>query len=470
MEKDFKQVLKEIKEGAIEKTAQISHVSYYLLDKTVYSFHFYAVYDRNGKDVLTELFYDLRYKKYSLKRNGKEVRFNVANLDTVIPRLIGGYSRLTGFNSAQSIDQFLEMVSVEENAGMYKAMLNAVGSIGGETVDMTSRAFIRLITTYNKLELLYKAGVDVSSMHNENFRQYVYKASQNDVKKIHEIFEVTKAQYKFMREFAVNNSLFAKKVKYAKHLTQQDMDTYRGYIKHIEELQEKYNMDDRLEIFKDNSSFSSYIDAVWKKNTNYGAYDDREFYSFVAEYNISNPYKLIEYLLFECYNSQGIDFRVAFSEYRDYYRMCVDLEYENFTKYPRYLKTYHDIVTRNYVSVQDEIMNKKFAQVVDRYRHLETTIGDFAIVVPKEAKELVHEGNVLHHCVGGYIKKVAEGKSLIVFLRGKKEKEEPLVTVEIRGNAIVQVQGSVSRYPTTEEKGVLKTFAKRKELEFKSVI
>jgi hypothetical protein len=150
--------------------------------------------------------------------------------------------------------------------------------------------------------------------------------------------------------------------------------------------------------------------------------------------------------------------------------MCTDLEYTNFTKYPRFLRTYHDIVTRNYNSISDEVTNRKFAKATEEHRHLETTIGDYAIVVPAEAKELVTEGNVLHHCVGGYVKKVADRRSLIVFLRDKVKKDEPLVTVEIRDGKIVQALGDVNRLPTADESDALKKFAKRKELKYKAIV
>lgn len=471
MEKDFKQVLEEIQAGTIEKTEQINHVAYYLLEKTSYSFHFYAMYERSGKSVLTEFLYDLRYKKYFMKRNGSEVRFNVANLDTVIPRLKDGYSSSgAGFCSSESINKFFNMVSVKENEGMYNAMMKAIGSIGDERTQMTSRALIRLITTYNKLELLYKAGLDVMFMKNANFRDCVYAASQNDVKKVHEIFGVTKAQYKFLNEFLANGAVFAEHLKTTRTLTQKDMDTYRGYIKYIQELEEKYNIDGRLRNFKQHASFVSFLNATWSKHVNHG-YDDRNFYRFLTHNNHPNPLKLIEYLLFECYVSQGIeDFRVAYSEYQDYYRMCTELQYERFDKYPKYLKTQHDIVSRNYSSIKDEKANKEFAKVTAEYKDWETTLGNYVIVVPDTAKDLVHEGNVLQHCVGSYVKKVASGSSRIVFLREKEARDEPLVTVEIRGSEIVQVRGQANRFPTDDEKEAMRRFAKRKELKFKSIV
>lgn len=478
MNQEFKRVVEMIKSEEMKKTKDIGHVSYYMVDKTPYSFHFYAVYENdNGRTVYAELFYDLRNKVYYMNRNGKPVNFNVANLDTVVPRIKDGYFMGHGFNSDEAISSFFDMVEVPDNTGMYKAMLHAVGAIGNERVDMTSRALIRLITEYSKLELMYKAGVDIKPMFNYAFRSMVYRASAEDVRKIHQIFGVSKAQFKFLAEFTKNDTgSIADLAGHARLLKPEDMDKYRAYQKLIVELEEKYNIDGRLQIFNNNASFSNYIDAVFGQryiyNGNiYGGWDDRDFFGFIYHYNFTNPTKLIEYLLFECYVSQGIEqFRVAMSEYRDYYRMCHELQYERFEKYPRYLKTYHDIVTRNYVAVEDKVANENFIKATEQYKELETVIGDYAIIVPETPHELVYEGNVLQHCVGSYIKKVSQGKSMIVFLREKKTREEPLVTVEIRGDEIVQVRGQANRVPTNDEKDVMRKFAKRRDLKIKSFV
>lgn len=475
MEKDFKEVLAEIKSGAIPLTTQIGHISYYLISKTAYSFHFYTVYERNGKDVLSEMLYDLRNKEYYIKRNGKQVVFSYQNLDTVMPRKRLYHS--SGFGSQESTDAFLEMVSVEENKGMYKEMANGVGSLGLEKIGMLSRALVRLITEYNKLELLYKAGIefpDDYGRYNYSIRQKFYKmvydASQQNIRKVHEVFGLTKSQYKFFREFEgdkITDNFLDRRL-LAARLTQQDMDRYRGLLKYIEELGEKYDVQ-RLGTFQNNTSLEAYMKSiVYKregKNNNW-----TDIFQFIEEFNHSNELRLIEYLLFECYVSQGCQYSTALQEYRDYYRMCMDLQYERFDKYPRYLKTAHDIVTMNYKLVEDKVTLEKFKKKTEEYRHLETVVGDFAICVPGETIELVNEGNVLQHCVGSYVRNVSAGKTRIMFLREKKDQETPLVTVEVRGDEITQARGFSNRSVTHDERTALHKFAKKQRLKVKSHI
>lgn len=74
---------------------------------------------------------------------------------------------------------------------------------------------------------------------------------------------------------------------------------------------------------------------------------------------------------------------------------------------------------------------------------------NFIIRPARSAEEIVQEGRILHHCVGGdtYLKKHNEQKSIILFLRFKEEQETPYITVEIEGERIVQWYGAHDKKP-----------------------
>lgn len=59
--------------------------------------------------------------------------------------------------------------------------------------------------------------------------------------------------------------------------------------------------------------------------------------------------------------------------------------------------------------------------------------GEFLIRPARDAGEIVMEGRILHHCVGGdsYLKRHNDGKSIILFLRTVNEPDMPYITVEI---------------------------------------
>lgn len=472
MVRGFKKTLQEIKEGKIERTLSIGHVDYYMIEKTPYSFHFYAVFERSGRDVLTELLYDLRNKEYFIKRNGREIKFNVDNLDSVIPRTKDFFH--DKFYNRENVTTFFNMVSVEENKGMYEAMVRVIGSIGGERVNMSSRALIRLITEYNKLELIYKSGMDMNIVNHGIVRERVKDAGVENKRKLHQIFGLTKSQLNFLREFEdTYHRYYGNNIRKAQKLTQRDMDTYRGYQELIHELEEKYNIDDRLPVFRRYFGVESFMSAVYTRERIKEGYQSRydyDFFGFITEFNFPNPKKLFEYLLFECYLSQGMEFRIAMEEYRDYYSMSMDLEYTRFERYPKYLKTYHDIIARNYRVASSDIENKKFAEVTDKYKHLEDSVGKLVMVAPTEPKDLITEGNVLGHCVASYVKNVVNERTRIMFLRHKGKEDEPYITVEIRDNKIVQYRGRGNRLPADKQEAskvieAVKRYAKKHKIE-----
>lgn len=64
------------------------------------------------------------------------------------------------------------------------------------------------------------------------------------------------------------------------------------------------------------------------------------------------------------------------------------------------------------------------------------------IVIPKDAAEIVAEGRMLKHCVGGYADRHLEGKTTILFLRRVEAPEIPYVTIEMTaGGEIRQAHG-----------------------------
>ena len=53
-------------------------------------------------------------------------------------------------------------------------------------------------------------------------------------------------------------------------------------------------------------------------------------------------------------------------------------------------------------------------------------------------EKLTAEGKALHHCVGGYIKRMAEGETAIFFLRKVSEPDKPFYTLELQKKRVIQ--------------------------------
>jgi len=61
-------------------------------------------------------------------------------------------------------------------------------------------------------------------------------------------------------------------------------------------------------------------------------------------------------------------------------------------------------------------------------------------VPPRSAKEIVQEGQALHHYVGQYVKNVVQSKCVILFIRQTNAPRKPYCTVELKNGEIVQAR------------------------------
>ncbi|MDY5882086.1 MAG: PcfJ domain-containing protein [Roseburia sp.] len=100
----------------------------------------------------------------------------------------------------------------------------------------------------------------------------------------------------------------------------------------------------------------------------------------------------------------------------------------------------------------------KFGSIQENYRALRNKYyyeDDTYIIRPaRSAEEIVMEGRILHHCVGGdnYLRKHNDGESYILMLRFRKEAEIPYITVEIDASTqkILQWYGAHDKKPDQE--------------------
>lgn len=105
---------------------------------------------------------------------------------------------------------------------------------------------------------------------------------------------------------------------------------------------------------------------------------------------------------------------------------------------------------------EQERLNKLAAKLYDqRKEKFEYADDNFSIVVPKEMNKITKEGVYLHHCVGGYISRVAEGRTNILFLRKNEEIDIPFFTIEVNNhNEIIQIHGLYNRWLGNEPDAV----------------
>ena len=175
------------------------------------------------------------------------------------------------------------------------------------------------------------------------------------------------------------------------------------------------------------------------------------FFTLVEEYKYDIK-SLVEYLFNYLKPFENLEHKEAIQLLRDYYRMANAIG-RNVKKYPKYLKSMHDILTSNfnaYKKEYDEILFEKLKKP-----ELEFKDKVFCIIVPKNSKEIISEGTSLNQCVGSYVDKILREETYIFFLRKTETSEESLITLELKNNKIVQAKGSYNRPLNEEERKFL---------------
>lgn len=140
--------------------------------------------------------------------------------------------------------------------------------------------------------------------------------------------------------------------------------------------------------------------------------------------------------------------------YVDYLHICRRQAYDMKDKsvlFPKNCAAAHDREAERIQKINDAQKNKAFGMAYAGFaRKAVLSNEELQIVCPKRANDLVDEGKALHHCVGSYIDKVADGRCLIVLVRRVEEPKKPYVTVEVRDGKIAQIHGDHNSKPTEE--------------------
>ena len=139
--------------------------------------------------------------------------------------------------------------------------------------------------------------------------------------------------------------------------------------------------------------------------------------------------------------------------------MKVDQGYEmnDIQVFPKDIRRRHDEMVleaeKTKLDKRKKEANERYSKIKAKYHRLSdkysAAAGGLIIRPAKDAAEIVTEGRILHHCVGGdnYLSSHNDGRSFILFLRKISEKDTPYITVEIRDDKIIQWYGAYDRKP-----------------------
>lgn len=138
-----------------------------------------------------------------------------------------------------------------------------------------------------------------------------------------------------------------------------------------------------------------------------------------------------------------IDIRYYF-DYLDVLKdLGVPIDSENVI-IPTDLTVAHDNAVRLLNQMEREVEEKRYNKRLKVIWKLEREYDDYLVKAPKSIMDLITEGKILHHCVGGsgYVEKHRKGKTTILFIRHKNDADTPFYTMEYRDGSIIQIRGA----------------------------
>lgn len=130
------------------------------------------------------------------------------------------------------------------------------------------------------------------------------------------------------------------------------------------------------------------------------------------------------------------------SQWKDYLYMASKLPGGIGEIKPKNLQAAHDRVL-----TESNFFAKKQQeeQIQNRFKQLQPLLfetNELIMKAPESRTEIILEGKMLQHCVGGYVQRHADGKTNILFIRKKDEPDMPYFTIEVSNNYhIVQCHG-----------------------------
>ena len=135
----------------------------------------------------------------------------------------------------------------------------------------------------------------------------------------------------------------------------------------------------------------------------------------------------------------------GFGIYKDYIDFCEKLDYDLTSPeilFPPHLPNAHD---RAYSAIESKkimLEKKKICEVRKKRKLLEFEKDNLVLILPKSPDEIIYEGKVLRHCVGGYAQRHFNLETTILFIRKKDKIDKPYFTIEVSNDfRIVQCHG-----------------------------
>lgn len=172
----------------------------------------------------------------------------------------------------------------------------------------------------------------------------------------------------------------------------------------------------------------------------------------------TTPHKIMKYM--KQHNDGNAS--VVFREWIDYIGFCRKLGYNlknSFVIFPKNLRKAHDTLMNRIKVKESRAADKKIRAMFKEYqKRFAWQKGDYVMIVPRCAADIIKEGQDQHNCVGGYVDSVSKKETVVLFLRKKNEPNKSLYTVEYHNGQVEQCRSFANGPMTDEVRKFIKQF------------
>ena len=182
-------------------------------------------------------------------------------------------------------------------------------------------------------------------------------------------------------------------------------------------------------------------------------------------YNL-DLYRLIDYTFVDSY-AQGITVIDAgfWQAYKQYLSMQIGVFGEIRDKYPKYLMTACNVLSVNSSFLENIPSDEGFEELMSEVRGLAHEGDIYSIIVPITARQVAEESIALSNCIGSNADLIASGEMQVLFLRFKRDKDKPLVTLQYSRDSILGAEGLYRRELTDDERAFLEGWGKKNQVQ-----
>jgi hypothetical protein len=236
------------------------------------------------------------------------------------------------------------------------------------------------------------------------------------------------------------------------HLSLSNSQIYRSGITTAFEIAKRFSNNEAIYFTEllTKSGLVSYTSARHRWDNNMDG--------FFQMFDEEKPFKVdfrsfLEYIFIDA-PSQGIVHidEEFWTMYQSYLMTQIKIYGEIKDRYPRYLKTAHDVMTLNAELISG---NTELAERPNEVMELTHNGKEYSIIVPDNRRQIAEEGISLNHCVGTNAEK---NGSYIIFMRKSQLPVQPLVTLLFNKGQINQAVGKHRRRLNADEREFLENW------------